>query len=169
MAEPLVPFLNPLSVSKPYFLHYVRASRMPAHATPKLKELARRLLLRETAYGKRSGSDARAVFGVCGKIRRPLVQLLGVAGFRSLLARALALAGEQVPWVRALHVKPDGSLEGLDQLAQKPSPDDLSLGEIALLSQILGLLVTFIGPALTAGLLQDTWPGENFSQFESST
>lgn len=141
---------------------------MPPRATPKLKDLAQRLLLCETAPGKLGGTDAAAVFRVCAKLRRPLVQLMGVAGFRSLFARALALAGEQVPWLRALHIKPDGSLEGLDELAQKPSPDDLLLGEIALLSQILGLLVTFIGPALTAVLLQDAWPDEDFSQYESS-
>lgn len=141
---------------------------MPPHATAKLNQLAQSLLLHEAGPGKPAGSDGVAVFRACEKLRRPLVQLMGVAGFRSLFARALALAGDQVHWLRALHVKSDGSLEGLDQLAQKPSPDDTSVGEVALLSQILGLLVTFIGPALTVGLLQDVWPGEDFSEFESS-
>lgn len=141
---------------------------MPPHAAPKLKDLAQRLVLCETAPGKTAATNAAAVFPACEKLRRPLIHLMGVAGVRSLFSRALALAGDHVAWLRAVHVKADGSLEGLDEIAQKPSPDDLSLGETALLSQILGLLVIFIGPALTVGLLQDAWPDEDFSQLESA-
>jgi nicotinic acid phosphoribosyltransferase len=88
----------------------------------------------------------------------PLGRLTGVGGFRSLLSRALALSGEEISWLRALHINEDGSLEGLEKLEVKPDTREIAEGEVVLVSQLLGLLVTFIGPALTAGLLHDIWP-----------
>ena len=92
-------------------------------------------------------------------------RLTGIGGFRSLLARALALAGSEVSWLRALHVKGDGSLEGLEKDEAKLDSREVAEGEVVLVSQLLGLLVTFIGPALTLGLLRDIWPKMNDLDF----
>ncbi len=127
-------------------------------ATPKLKEFARRLLAHNAAWGKPAGTKDPENFPVCEKLREPLSKLTGVGGFRSLLSRALALSGEEISWLRALHIKADGSLEGLEKLEMKSEPRDIAEGEVVLVAQLLGLLVTFIGPALTAGLLHDIWP-----------
>ncbi len=131
---------------------------MSNSATPKPKEFARRLLAYEAASGKPADAKDSGVFRVCEKLREPLGKLLGVGGFRSLLSRALALAGAEVPWLRALHIKADGSLEGPDELEAKLDSRAVAEGEVALAAQLLGLLVTFIGPALTQRLLQDIWP-----------
>jgi hypothetical protein len=127
-------------------------------ATPKLKGFARRLLAYEAASGKPADTNDSEAFRVCEKLRGPLSRLTGVGGFRSLLSRALALAGSEVPWLRALHVKGDGSLDGLEELEVKLDSGEIAEGEVVLVSQLLGLLVTFIGPALTRQLLQDIWP-----------
>ena len=140
---------------------------MPTNSASKMKELAKRVLVYETAAARPGSAAGSSAFRICEKLRLPLARLMGTAGFRSLLARALALAGAEVPWLRGLHIKADGSLEGLDMLASKVSSDELLLGEIVLLSQTLGLLVTFIGPALTINLLQDAWPKGDFTDFES--
>ena len=83
---------------------------------------------------------------------------MGKVGFRELLSRALALANAEVPWLRAVHVKADGSFEGLDELGAQVDPDEFSEGRVVLLAQLLGLLVTFIGEELTLRLVREVWP-----------
>ncbi len=131
---------------------------MSDSATPKLKEISRRVLAYEAASATRTDGTDSAVSLVCEKLRGQLGKRIGIAGFRSLLSRALALAGAEAPWLRALHIKADGSLEGVDGLDKKPDSRTLAEGEVALVSQLVGLLVTFIGPALTLKVLHEIWP-----------
>jgi len=84
--------------------------------------------------------------------------LMGNGGFRALLSRALALANAEVLWLRAVHVKADGSMEGSEELQPRIDPDDFMEGGVALLAELLGLLVAFIGVSLTVRLLRDVWP-----------
>src|SRR6185437_15356115 len=134
---------------------------MPNNATPKLRGFAHQLLAHDAASGKSAGTNDFKAFRVCEKLREPLSRLTGVGGYRTLLSRALALAGAGIPWLRALHIKADGSLEGLEELVAKLDSGKIAEGEVSLLSQLLGLLITFIGPALTLRLLRDIWPGMN--------
>lgn len=83
---------------------------------------------------------------------------MGSRGYRSLLVRALGLAGEEVPWLRQLQVNPDGSLEGLSRLEEEQGEDDIAAGETLLVAHLLALLVTFIGSRLTRGILKEIWP-----------
>ncbi len=83
---------------------------------------------------------------------------MGTAGFCSLFSRALTLAAAEVPWLCMLRINADGSLAGLHEPELKLHPGTVAEGEIALVSQLLGLLLTFIGPALTVRLLHDAWP-----------
>lgn len=105
------------------------------------------------------------MFGVCEKLRQPLSMLAGVAGFRSLLSRALALAGDEVRWLKAVHVKADGSLEGLDEA--QLSDAEIAAGEAVLVARLIGLLVTFIGEALTVHLVQEAWPEASLGGLDS--
>jgi hypothetical protein len=57
-----------------------------------------------------------------------------------------------------LQLQADGSLEGLKEVEGKLDQPAITEGEVVLVSQLLGLLVTFIGPALTSSLLRDIWP-----------
>jgi hypothetical protein len=135
-----------------------------SRSTANMRDLAKRLVAHE-AMGKRPFErSARTFVGVIEKVRGPLVALTGVAGFRSLLSRALALANAEVRWLRAVHVKTDGALECPAEIAQLDK-EEIANGEVALLAQLLGLLVTFIGEALTARLLEDVWPGVPVSDF----
>lgn len=131
---------------------------MSNSATPKLREFAGRLLGYEAAEDKPADAKGPVAFRVCEKLRGSLGNLLGAGGFRSLLVRALALAGAEVPWLGALNIKPDGSLQGLGELETKLDSVAVAEGEVVLVAQLLGLLVTFIGPTLTLQLLQDVWP-----------
>ena len=92
------------------------------------------------------------------RLRPHLSILMGKLGFRALISRALVLANAEVPWLRAVHVRTDGSLEGLDELAAQVGPEELFKGNVVLLAQFLGLLVTFVGEDLTLRLVRDVWP-----------
>jgi len=125
---------------------------------PKLKQFARRLLDHAAGPGQSAGTQETPAFRVCEKLRGPLGKLMGVGGFRSLLARSLALAGAEVPWLGTLQIKADGSLEGLNESEVKLDWSATAEGEVVLVAQLLGLLVTFIGAGLTQRLLHDVWP-----------
>ena len=78
-------------------------------ATPELRQVAQQLLAFEAAAGNTADAqEVPPVVRVCDKLRRPLSRLMGVAGFRSLLVRALALATDEVRWLKAVHVTTDG-------------------------------------------------------------
>ncbi len=83
---------------------------------------------------------------------------MGAAGFRALLARSLSLAAAELPWLRAVQVAADNTLEGFDNFEAQVDPDELSAGCTVLVAQLIGLLFAFIGEILTVRLMHDVWP-----------
>lgn len=127
-------------------------------ATAQMRGIAERLIDYETP-GKASAATANtANFQVTERLRPHLATLMGHGGFRALLARALKLAGDEVSWLRGVQVNADGTLEGLATPHGSLTPAEFREGRIVLLAQLLGLLVAFIGPALTSRLLGEIWP-----------
>jgi hypothetical protein len=124
--------------------------------------LAQRLLTYEAVAGENSEPAESAAFRVCAKLRRPLITLAGVAGFRSLLVRALTLARAEAPSLSAVQVATDGSLKGLDELSSQTDKEQARDGGAILIAQLIGLLLTFIGEGLTLRLVQDVWPEAAF-------
>jgi hypothetical protein len=135
-------------------------------ATAKMRNFAERLVDCEASENRSTETRVLAAFRVCEKLRPNLATFMGIAGFRALLARALALAGVEVPWLRELHIKADGSLEGLDELQAQVGPDEFSEGAVVLLAQLLGLLATFIGDNLTLHLVREIWPNLSLNDLE---
>jgi hypothetical protein len=127
-------------------------------AHPSLQNLARRLLAIEAAHAHSSGAQVDEAVRVCEKLRAPLMKFAGLAGFSSLLSRALALAKAEVPALAALRVRADGALEGFDKVERTQSSEAPGKEEAVLVAQLLGLLVTFIGTPLTLRLVRDAWP-----------
>ncbi len=127
-------------------------------ATPQMRNFANRLIAYETSRNKTSGTIPRADSLVSEKLRPALSTLMGNAGFRALLARALVMATEEAPWLHDVHVAADGTLEGLEELHSQLDPDEFFEGKIVLLAHLLGLLVAFIGENLTLRLIRDIWP-----------
>ena len=123
-----------------------------------MRDFAKRLIAYETRESRYSEAKASAAFHVADKLRPHLATLMGNGGFRALLSRALALGNEEVPWLRAVHVKADGTLEGLEALHAQVDPPEFLEGGVVLLAQLLGLLVAFIGPGLTLRLVGEIWP-----------
>ncbi len=127
-------------------------------AIPQTRELARCLLDCEAASDNAPGNKTQAVFRVCEKLRQPLCILAGIEGFRSLLARALALAKAQVPSLAAVQVNADGSLEGWDSIEAQQHLNKAGACAEILVAQLLGLLIAFIGRPLTLHFVTDIWP-----------
>ena len=127
------------------------------HVTPKVRKLARSLLALEAAATTAVGPDMPVAFRVCEKLRRTLCRLTGVAGFCSLLSRSLTLAAQEVSWLQALRLGKDGSLEGLAEAESELSLSEVERGERVLVAQLITLLFSFIGEALTMRLLQESW------------
>jgi hypothetical protein len=129
---------------------------------PESRYLAQRLLTYEAAAGKNSEATESAAFRVFAKLRRPLITLAGVAGFRSLLSRALTLARAEAPSLSAVQVAADGSLQGLDELEPQIDKEQAKEGGAILIAQLIGLLLTFIGEGLTLSMVQAVWPEAAF-------
>jgi len=127
-------------------------------ATPQLRDFAELLIAQEASERKSSETGGPADFQACERLRPHLATLMGNTGFRALLSRALALTDAEIPWLRAAQVKADGSLEGLNELAARVAPDEIANGQVILLAQLLGLLVSFIGADLTLRLAREVWP-----------
>ena len=120
--------------------------------------LAQRLLNYEAVEGKNSETRESAAFRVCAKLREPLITLAGVAGFRSLLSRALTLAKAEAPSLSGVQIAEDGSLQGLDELKPEIDTDQTMERGAILIAQLIGLLLTFIGEGVTLRMVQGVWP-----------
>jgi hypothetical protein len=83
--------------------------------------------------------------------------------------RALALAGTELPWLRAVAVNSDGGLEGLDALEAQLAPGEFLRGNVLLLTLLLSLLVAFVGETLTLQLVRDIWPDSSNASLDSAT
>jgi hypothetical protein len=117
------------------------------------RDLAQRLLAHENAAGNTSEPTELAAFRICETLRQPLCALAGVAGFRSLLSRALTLARAEAPSLIAVQVAADGSLQGLDDLRSQVDSNQAGEAGIILITQLLGLLVRVVGEAMTLQLV----------------
>jgi hypothetical protein len=127
-------------------------------ASSQMRRFAQRLLAYETSLRSKSSDGAgQATFQVIDALRPLVVNLMGIGGFRGLLSRAVVLGSEEVRWLRAVHVKADGALEGFEEHAQL-TPAQFAEGKVVLLAQLLGMLVALIGVHLTLRLVLDVWP-----------
>ena len=117
--------------------------------TSTTRELAQQLLAYEEVEANPAMANVQTVSRVCDKLRRPLTTLAGAAGFRSLLARALTLAKQESPALSAWEVQADGSLQAVNGEAAQSGA--------VLIAHLIGLMITFIGEALTLRLLHDVW------------
>ena len=118
---------------------------------PAIKALARRLIAFESTRNPSDG-PVGATSRACDALRGPLAKFVGADGFRSLLSRALALAKVEIPSLGSVQMRPDGSLEGLEGVEQNQDAGAV------VVTQLLGLLVMFIGEPLMIRLVQDAWP-----------
>jgi hypothetical protein len=141
---------------------------------PTMRDLARRLFAYEVVAGKTSEPVEFATLRVYEKLRQSLSGFVGVAAFESLAFRALTQAKSEAPGLWAVQVAEGGSLQGLGEFEpqidmDKDLADKFPAGDggIILIARLLGLLLLFLGDALTLSLLRNTWPDEAFDDRSS--
>ena len=136
---------------------------------PERRDIAQQLLQCEANANKAPGPVESATLHVYAKLRQSLNELAGPAAFHSLASRALVLSRSEAPCLNAVQVAADGTLEGISAI--EPSipfeQDRIHEGEVILISRLLGLLLVFIGEALTLSLLRHTWPSVAFDDRNS--
>lgn len=138
-------------------------------APPATRDLARRLIALEVARDECPGAACGGAIRVCDRLRLSLSKLTGVAGFRSLMSRALALAKAEDPSLAAAQVRPDGSLERLDETGRDQVASASGEAGVAVVAHLLGLLATFIGEPLTLHLVRDAWPDASIRVTEAES
>ena len=136
---------------------------------PEMRDLAQRLLHYEANAGNNSESAESIILRVYQKLRQSLGELAGSASFQSLATRALALARSDVPSLSAVQVGADGNLEGVSSIEPsiKVEQDRVHEGGVVLISRLLGLVLIFLGEAITLSLLRDAWPDAIFDERNS--
>ena len=139
-------------------------------AFPQMRDLAHRLLAYEAGVGKTSEPMESPALRVYEKLRQSLSAFAGVAAFESLAFRALTQAKSETSALWAVQVAADGSLQGLGEIDTQTGMDKDRAGEegIILIARLLGLLLIFLGEALTLSLLRNAWPGEAFDDRNSA-
>ncbi len=140
--------------------------------------LVRRLLAYEASAGQAQVSSTQkqdavieAAERASDKLRTHLSKRIGQEGFRTLLARALALTTSQFPQLIAVRVGADGSLVGLrgaggqashnrgdSETRDSQARNNAVEGAVALVAHLIGLLIVFIGEDLTRRILSTVWP-----------
>jgi len=147
--------------------------------SPNMRDLAQRLLTYEAAEDKSSRPMGSATLCTYERLRQCLVAFTGVAGFQAIAARALVLAQAEDHNLCAVQVTAEGTLQGLGNIELQASLNkDLAGNYMAgedlpgaaraiLIAQILGLLLTFLGEALTLSLLRNAWPDAIFDDRSS--
>jgi len=127
---------------------------------PQMRDLTQRLLTYEASAGDTSESVESTILRVYEKLRGNLCLLAGVAGFYSLASRALTLARSEAPSLSAVQVAADGNLQGMSAIEPSTNVKTEAVyeGGVTLISRLLGLLLIFLGEALTMNLVRDAWP-----------
>jgi hypothetical protein len=133
-----------------------------------MRNLAKDLMVYERPGNNPNGSIASDDFQFNERLRPQLATLYGIAGYRSLLSRALVRADAEVPWLREMHMRANGTLEGLEILRDRLDPDEILKGKVELLAQLFGSLVGYIGPGLTLRLLGPIWPKTSMDEADFS-
>jgi hypothetical protein len=122
------------------------------------RTLAARLIACEARGRHAGGSEVPDAFQICEKLRAPLATLMGSTGYHALLSRALTIARQEHAWLGTVPVPAEGPLAAPAEAAAPVTPQALAAGSAALLSTLLGLLMTFIGEPLTLHLVREVWP-----------
>jgi len=135
--------------------------------TAEIETLAQRLVALEAALDGSADAQASASVRVIENLRKHLIKLTGIHGFRSLLSRALTLAKEEVPSLNSVQVSANGSLQGLEGIDHSPKNGAAEQAGIVLVAHLVELLVTFIGAPLTLRLLREEWPDASLGKAAS--
>jgi hypothetical protein len=128
-----------------------------AQPSPKLVELARRIVEREA--GSDPSASAAAVETASRRLKDHLVGVLGTGGVSAVFGRALHLAQREHPLLAEVSVsgQPGACFIGL---AESLAAESDAAAATALLAHTLDLLVVLLGEELGMKPVRTLWPRE---------
>ncbi|MDP9324708.1 MAG: hypothetical protein M3P13_13815 [Acidobacteriota bacterium] len=125
-----------------------------------LRQLAVRLLMHQAGPDADAAALAAAARRAYDELARVVAPLIGQGGVDALTGRALHLAQREYPWL--VHAREPEQAEGpfaqVFLCLERQDPAVATDAAGAVFAIFTGLLVTFIGEPLTAGLLRKAWP-----------
>ena len=125
-----------------------------------LRQLALKVLAQHAGSAAGAGALATAARRTYDGLARVCTPLIGQAGVDALTGRAVHLARREYPWLVDTR-EPEQAEEPFAQVIvclERQDPAVATEAAGAVFTTFTGLLVTFIGEPLTAGLLRQAWP-----------
>ena len=129
-----------------------------SRATPSLRNFASDLIAQDAKSKNTLRSGQTTFFPVIEKLRPPLTNLMGGAGFGALISRSLVLAAAEIPALQRVQLNAKGEWEGLEAIEARLDVDGFDEERVVVIAHLLGLLVAFVGEALTLRLVAEIWP-----------
>ncbi len=130
--------------------------------SPKLVELARRIVEHEAGGSPDGAASVAAVERACQRLRDHLVDLLGSVGVSALLTRALHLAQRENPFLAGVAVngEPDACFTGLEESLAARTDEEATAAAATVLTHVFDLLVVMLGEELGMKPIRKLWPQE---------
>ena len=126
---------------------------------PDLGELARRLVRHEAGGRSDPAASAAGVERAGARLKDDLVELLGLGGVSALFGRALHLAQREHPVLAGISVstEPAVCFTGLAEALAAGTDEEALTAGAALLTHLMGLLVTLLGEELGMQPVRKLW------------
>lgn len=90
-------------------------------------------------------------------VRERAARLVGAGGHRTLMARAVALACAEHPWLSAARLNEHGVLTGLDTVLPERAPAEREAACLALRGHFRALLCRFLGADFAEKIIAGAW------------
>lgn len=128
--------------------------------SPKLDEVARRIVEHEAGGPPDPAAAAAAVESACRRLKDHLVDLLGSGGVSALLRRALHVAQREQPLLAGVAVSGESAacFNGLAESLEASSEEEATTAATTLLTHMLDLLVMLLGEELGMKPIHKLWP-----------
>jgi hypothetical protein len=133
---------------------------MTALGNAALRQLALKTLAQHAGPAAGAEALAAAARRAYDDLARVSTPLIGLVGVDALTGRALHLVQREYPWLVDTR-RPEQAEESFAQVVlclEQQDPAVATEAAGAVFATFTGLLVTFIGEPLTAGLLRKAWP-----------
>jgi hypothetical protein len=118
-------------------------------------DLARNLVACEADASTTSLYTGSRTVRVYERLRRQLSAAVGTDSFQAIASRALALAKSESHRLGTVLVVANGDLCGLSEVESRKDTDEDGEVGIALIAQLLGLFLAFLGETTTLRLIED--------------
>jgi hypothetical protein len=122
------------------------------------RQLAQQVVALECARDESKSDPIQSAENACEKLRAELGRLVGVSGYSTLLAHARTQAMAEDACLEALQINLEGAITWVSNGSPAPARDKRARALEALLAHTIGLLIVFLGDAVSLRLLRNVWP-----------